>query len=79
MEVNSSLPYYNYTVDDIEHGNYRLMIKLKTTDEVVKQLEFEIISEDDLADAISETVVDNKIIDSFLENIDLLNENSNNE
>ncbi len=79
MVVDSSLPYFNYTVDDIEHGKYKMFVKLKTTNTVVKQLEFDIISEDTLADVISQSVVEDKMLDNVLDSIDLLNEGNDEE
>ncbi len=69
MVVDPSFPYYEYTVSDIEPGSYKLLV---TNDEsvIIKQLEFEVVSEQVIADKIIdnpnvfENIIDNDVFDS---------------
>lgn len=64
MIVDASFPYFEHTVSNVETGNYKLVIT--TLDgEVIEQLEFEVITEEVIADKIIENVnIFDKIIDS---------------
>jgi len=69
MVVDPSFPYYEYTVSDIEPGSYKLLV---SNDEsvIIKQLEFEVVSEQVIADKIIdnpnvfENIIDNDVFDS---------------
>ena len=53
MVVDPSFPYYEYTVSDIEPGSYNLLVS-NDDGVIIKQLEFEVVSEQVIADKIIE-------------------------
>ena len=63
MNVDPLLPYFEYTVKDIKSGTYKLAIRLKETNKVVKLLEFEVVTGEVLAEEIVEEML--KSIDFF--------------
>lgn len=54
IEVDPFLPYFEHTVKNIEEGEYKLMIKLESTGEIVEMMEFKVLTEDTLIDEISD-------------------------
>lgn len=61
--VDAQFPYYEYTVSDIEPGNYKLMVT-NLDGQVIEVLEFEIVPEKVIADTIIEgSNIFEKIID----------------
>lgn len=56
IDVDSLLPYFEYTVNGIEEGTYQLVIKLKETNEVVELLEFEVVTEENLVEEMFEDI-----------------------
>jgi FtsZ-binding cell division protein ZapB len=64
MVVDPEFPYYEHTVSNIETGKYKLIITTLDGEEV-DRLEFEVVTEDVIADKIIENVnIFDKIIDS---------------
>ncbi len=66
MVVDPSFPYYEYTVSDIEPGSYNLLVS-NDDGVIIKQLEFEVVSEQVIADKIIENpnvfenIIDNDV------------------
>lgn len=63
IKVDPSFPYFEYTAKNVEPGNYKLLIT-DMNGNIIKKLEFEVVTEQTIADKIIET--DNifeKIID----------------
>ncbi len=64
MVVDPSFPYYEYTVSDIEPGTYKLLIT-DLEGKVIEELEFEVVTEEVIADRIIENVnIFDNLIDS---------------
>lgn len=64
MVVDPSFPYYEYTVSDIEPGTYKLLIT-NLEGIVIEELEFEVVTEEVIADKIIENVnIFDNLIDS---------------
>lgn len=68
LKVDSLIPYFEYKVDNIKQGNYKLIVKLKETNEVVKSLEFEIVTKKILTEGIYDEMF--KLVDFFKNIID---------
>ncbi|MCH4886880.1 hypothetical protein EZV73_04835 [Acidaminobacter sp. JC074] len=69
MVVDSSLPYFEHTVSDVEPGSYKLIVT-NDLNEIVEQLDFEVVSEQVIADKIIENtnvfenIIDNDVFNS---------------
>jgi uncharacterized protein YaiI (UPF0178 family) len=64
MVVDPSFPYYEYAVSDIEPGTYKLLIT-DLEGKVIEELEFEVVTEEVIADKIIENVnIFDNLIDS---------------
>ncbi len=64
MVVDPSFPYYEYTVSNIEPGTYKLLIT-NLEGIVIEELEFEVVTEEVIADKIIENVnIFDNLIDS---------------
>ena len=56
IEVDVLLPYFEYIVGDIAKGKYRLVITKKDDNEIVKSLEFQIVTEESIFKEIESSV-----------------------
>lgn len=53
ISVDPSFPYFEYTVDQVESGQYKLLIKTEDGN-IIEHMDFEVVSEENIADEILE-------------------------
>lgn len=56
IEVDILLPYFEYIVEDVAKGKYKLVITKKSDNEIVESLEFQIVTEESILKEIENNI-----------------------